>query len=91
MVISGRKYNGRGRTFLFVNHIFYFTIILSTAFYFIPFLGRYVGNSEAIITNDDVEQLKTWATFSMIRQVLGFIIIAIYAYILGIVNKETNK
>jgi hypothetical protein len=91
MVISGRKYNGKGRTLLFINHTFYFVIILSTAFYFIPFLGRYVGNSEAVITNTDVEQLKTWATFSMVRQVLGFIVITIYVYMLGLVNKGINK
>lgn len=88
MVISGWKYSGKGKTLLRVNHVFYFVIILATAFYFIPFLGRYVGNSEAVITNNDVEQLKTWATFSMIRQVLGLIVIAIYAFELSIVNRN---
>ena len=91
VVISGRKYNGKAKTLLVISHSFYFTIILSTALYFIPFLSRYVGNSEAVITTNDVEQLKIWATFSMVRQVLGFVVIAIYAYMLGIVNKETNK
>lgn len=89
MVISGRKYNRKGKTLLGINHILYFAIILSTALYFIPFLGKYVGNSKAVITSNDVEQLKTWAIFSMIRQVLGFIVIGIYAYILSIVNRET--
>jgi hypothetical protein len=91
MVVSGRKYKGKGRTLLFINHFFYFAIILSTALYFIPFLARYVGNRETVITYTDVEQLKAWATFSMIRQVLGFIVLAIYAYMLGVVNKQIYK
>ena len=91
MVISGRKYNGNGKFLLVFNHILYLAIILSTALYFIPFLGKYIGNSQAIITSNDVEHLKTWATFSMIRQVLGFIVIAIYAYLLGIINKVPGK
>src|SRR5687768_7804745 len=37
MVISGWKYDGRGKTILRINHVFYLSIILSTAFYFIPF------------------------------------------------------
>src|SRR5688572_16968086 len=89
MVISGRKYSGTGKTLLQINHILYFVIIISTALYFIPFLGRYVGNSEAQITSEDVTQLKTWATFSMIRQVAGFLVIIIYAYILSAVNIKT--
>lgn len=88
VVISGRRYTGQGRTLLFINHILYFAIILSTAFYFIPFLGRYVGKSDVVIEDNDVEQLKIWATFSMIRQVLGFIVIAIYTYMLGIVGAD---
>lgn len=88
MVISGRKYKGKGKSLLIINHIFYFAIILSTALYFIPFLGKYIGNSEAIITGKDVQQLKIWAGFSMIRQVLGFFVIAIYAYLLSIINQE---
>lgn len=91
MVIAGRNYEGKGKKLLFLNHAFYSSIILSTAFYFIPFLGRYVGNSEAVITPQDVEQLRTWATFSMIRQVLGFLVIAMYAYLLAIVNQETTR
>lgn len=92
MVISGRKYNGKGKSLLVINHILYFGIILSTAFYFIPFLERYVGNSEAVITSEDVQQLKTWALFSIIRQVLGFSVISIYAYLLLAINIKTmNK
>lgn len=88
MVISGKKYNGQGKTLLRFNHIFYFAIILSTAFYFIPFLARYVDNTEAVIANSDIVQLKIWAKFSMIRQVLGFIVIAIYAYVLSMMYME---
>lgn len=91
LIISGRKYNGKGKTILLINHVLYFAIILSTAFYFIPLLGKYVGNSEAIITGKDIQQLKAWADFSMIRQVLGFVVISIYAYLLSIVNKEERK
>jgi hypothetical protein len=90
MVISGWKYNGKGKALLRINHIFYLSIIFSTALYFIPFLGRYIGNTNAVIRNSDVEQLKVWATFSMIRQMLGFVVIAIYAHMLGVVNKEAN-
>lgn len=86
MLISGRKYNGKGKTLFWVNHTFYFLIIFSTAFYFIPFLGKYVGNASAVITSYDVEQLKIWAVFSMIRQILGFIVIAIYAYMISVIN-----
>lgn len=91
MAISGWKYNGKGKALLRINHIFYFLIIVSTALYFIPFLGRYVGNINAVIGDTDVEQLKVWATYSMIRQVLGFVVIGIYAYMLGVVNKEASK
>ncbi|TND10336.1 MAG: hypothetical protein FD123_584 [Bacteroidetes bacterium] len=91
MVISGWKYTGPGRRLLFINHVFYSIIILSTAFYFIPFLGRYIGNAGAVITNADAEQLKTWATFSMIRQVLGFALIGIYAYVLGVAGKTKEQ
>jgi hypothetical protein len=86
VVVSGWKYNGKGKILLRINHGFYLIIILSTAFYFIPFLGRYVGNAEAIITDADKEQLKIWAVFSLIRQALGFIVIAIYAYLLKVTH-----
>ncbi len=91
MVISSRKYNGKGKTLLWLNHFFYFAIILSTALYFIPFLGKYVGNADAVISSSDIEQLKTWARFSMIRQVVGFFVIAIYAYMLSIVGNQSQQ
>jgi hypothetical protein len=91
MVISGRNYQGRYKPFLLLNHFFYFTIILSTAVYFVPFLGKYAGNTEIVIGASDVEALKSWAVFSMIRQTLGFIVILIYAYMLGVINREIVK
>lgn len=88
MVISGRKYEGRGKTLLKINHFFYLLIILTTFLYLVPFLDGYVGNSKAVITAESLEQLNVWAVVSMIRQVLGFVVIAVYAYMLAVVNRE---
>jgi hypothetical protein len=50
----------------------------STALYFIPFLDRYVGNAEALITRSDNEQLKISENPGLMRQILVFIVITIY-------------
>lgn len=91
MVMAGSNYNGKLKMLLRINHFIYLTIIVSTGLYFIPFLDKYVSNSEAVINRHGLEQLKTWAAFSLIRQVSGFIVIAIYVYILSEINLEINK
>lgn len=91
MVITSFKYHGKGRNLLFLNHIFYLIIIVSTVIYFIPFLGQYVGIERETFTKSDKDALNTWAIFSLLRQILGFIVIAIYAYMNGVVNKELKE
>jgi hypothetical protein len=90
MVISSRHYKGKCRNLLYANHIFYFAIILSTALYFIPTLGHYVGNETTQITQRDNAVMQTWANCSLARQILGFIVIAIYSFVLSKLN-STEK
>lgn len=90
MVVSSRNYKGKYRNLLFANHFFYFAIILSTATYFIPTLGHYVGNDTTIIRQSDYTTMKTWANWSLVRQILGFIVIAIYSFIQSKINQHEN-
>jgi hypothetical protein len=90
MVVSSRNFKGKYRNLLFANHLFYFTIILSTAFYFIPTLGLYLGNEATQITLTDYAVMQTWAKWSLARQILGFIVLATYSFFLSKLN-STEK
>lgn len=85
VVLSGWSYRGPYWRLLRWNHVFYLLIIVSTAAYFIPFLADYVGNESAVITGEGNEALQTWATWSMMRQIVGFVVITNYAYLLSVV------
>ncbi|HMU09453.1 MAG TPA: hypothetical protein PKC54_05560 [Ferruginibacter sp.] len=92
ILITGFKIQMKNKALLYIAHVCFLLIMVSTFAYFAPFLLTYMGHPDMNIPEQELKaMLNTWMRRDLIRQVFGLVSLFLFIYCYGKVAVAVTK